>query len=81
MKTRGQEESNLPDLLSTPYSDKSHRAAALDDRLSRCTKPFQCSLPKARSYEGNAALHLTLWSINTAGSADAHSRQLFDVRK
>lgn len=40
-ETRGWEESNHPDLLSTSHSDKSHRAAVLDDRLSRCAEPSQ----------------------------------------
>ena len=48
MKTRGWEESNQPDLLSTPYSDKSHRAAALDDRLSRCTEPSPMQPAKSK---------------------------------
>lgn len=42
---------------------------------------LEYSLPAARSYEGNAVPHLTLWPINTAGSADAHSGQAFDVEE
>lgn len=41
MKTRGREALNHPDLLSSSNSDKSDRAAVLDDRLSRCTEPSQ----------------------------------------
>lgn len=42
---------------------------------------LEYKLPTARSNEGNAALHLTLWPINTAGSTDALSRRTFGVKK